>query len=166
LPPRLDPTLRLKGWSDLGQRLEEIAAQLPDPDRVFYFGSYYDVTAELAFYAPGQPAAYCADFGRRQSQYDLWPDPTGRVRKAFLQEGKGSPQTGEINHDPHADKTGWDALYVATEDRVPHQLHTMCDSMTSFRYQTTHRGRPGRTFTIVLLRNFNGQWPQAAHARF
>ncbi|MCH5277133.1 MAG: glycosyltransferase family 39 protein [Desulfovibrionaceae bacterium] len=144
LPPELNPASRLKGWADLGDKLDELTRALPNPDKVFYFGEGYDVTAELAFYAPGQPAAYSADFGRRRSQYDLWPGP-----------------------DEQGDKRiGWDAIFVSTGSGRPWKLYTMFDSVTFFSYQSTHRGKPGRLFTIALLRNFNGTWPHSSHAQY
>lgn len=152
LPAQLNPATRLKGWADLGQELGRIANTLPNPENVFYFGDNYDVTAELAFYAPGQPVAYSADFGRRRSQYDLWPDPTGRVLDKDQSEGET--------------RKGWDALYVSTRGRTPEELFTMFDEVTTIPYQSIHRGKPGRDFTIVLLRNFNGHWPHTEYARY
>ncbi|HSE95497.1 MAG TPA: glycosyltransferase family 39 protein, partial [Methylomirabilota bacterium] len=35
LPPRLDPTLRLRGWRELGARVAELRAGMPEPDRTF-----------------------------------------------------------------------------------------------------------------------------------
>lgn len=144
LPAHLNPATRLKGWADLGNKLDELAQGLSNPAKVFYFGDNYDVTAELAFYGPGQPVAYSADFGRRRSQYDLWPGP-------------------DAEGDNHI---GWDALYVSTRGRTPEELHTMFDEVTTIPYSSTHRGKPGREFTIVLLRNFNGHWPHTTHARY
>ncbi len=141
LPERLNPSVRLMGWHDLGRKLSRLQQTLPDPDRVFFFSASYDMTASLAFYAPGQPIAYCADFGRRMSQYDLWPGPQG--------------------------KTGWDAVYVGKDARpVPQQLYEMFASVESQAYRTDHHGRPGRTFTIAVLRHFNGNWPQRDFSRF
>lgn len=137
LPPQYNPTHRLKGWSDLGRRLEEIRLAMPDPEKVFFFSDAYDVTAALAFYIPGRPVVYCADFGRRLSQYDLWPGPQG--------------------------KQGWDAVYVR---RVPFKkidasLEEMfAEQGTPEAFHAKHRGRPGRSFGIMTLRDFNGYWPR------
>lgn len=135
LPEKLNPAVRLMGWHDLGNKLGEVQRSLPDPDKVFFFSSAYDVTASLAYYAPGKPYTYCVDFGRRMSQYDLWPGPQ--------------------------DKVGWDAVYVGKENPpVPPGLAAMFEESSYIRYETTHRGRKGRTFYIVTLRNFNGHWPR------
>lgn len=141
LPPQYNPATRLKGWADLGEHLDEVRRQLPDPDRVFFFSDAYDMTASLAFYAPGQPVTYCADFGRRMSQYDIWPSP--------------------------ADKVGWDAVLVRRDGPdMPRQLGAMFDSAQVTRYQSTHRGKPGRAFWVVVLRGFNGNWPSSGSGAY
>ena len=110
---------------------------MPDPEKVFFFSDAYDVTAALAFYIPGRPVVYCADFGRRLSQYDLWPGPQ--------------------------EKQGWDAVYVR---RVPFKkidasLEEMfAEQGTPEAFHAKHRGRPGRSFGIMTLRDFNGYWPR------
>jgi hypothetical protein len=147
LPSSLDPALRLRGWADMGQRLESLRRTLPNPDKVFYFAHNYDVTAELAFYGPDQPEAYCVNFGRRQSQYDIWPGPA----------------------DPASiggDKTGWDAVYVNAQGQIPEALRSMFDNVTPILYNSFHKGKRGRTFALVLLRNFNGYWPRPDYERY
>lgn len=141
LPRQYNPATRLKGWADLGEHLDEVRRQLPDPDRVFFFSDAYDMTASLAFYAPGQPVTYCADFGRRMSQYDIWPSPV--------------------------DKVGWDAVLVRRDGpNMPRQLAAMFDSLQVTRYQSTHRGKPGREFWVVVLRGFNGNWPRSGSGAY
>ncbi|WMW64969.1 glycosyltransferase family 39 protein [Nitratidesulfovibrio liaohensis] len=141
LPPQYNPATRLKGWADLGEHLGEVRRQLPDPDRVFFFSDAYDMTASLAFYAPGQPVTYCADFGRRMSQYDIWPSP--------------------------ADKVGWDAVLVRRDGPdMPRQLEDMFESVQVTHYQSTHRGKPGRPFWVVVLRGFNGHWPNSGSGAY
>lgn len=136
LPPRYNPASRLKGWGDLGVHLGEVRRTLPHPQRVFFFSDAYDMTASLAFYVPGQPVTYCADFGRRMSQYDIWPSPAGKV--------------------------GWDAVLVRrVGPGMPRQLAAMFDSVQVTRYQSTHRGKPGRVFWVAVLRGFNGNWPNS-----
>lgn len=141
LPPKYNPATRLKGWADLGEKLDELRLAQPDPQKVFYFSDAYDITAELAFYAPGKPYTYCVDFGRRMSQYDIWPAPY--------------------------DKTGWSALFVRRDgDDIPMQLRTMFDEAEILRYDSTHRGKPGRSFSIIVLRGFNGTWPRQTTGRY
>ncbi len=138
LPGVINPTMRLKGWSDLGRELGELQqSKFEDPQKVFFFADTYDMSAALAFYAPGQPASYCAYLDRRMNQYDLWPGPK--------------------------DKKGWDALYVAKKykDKLPPGLETMFDHIERIHFQSTHRGSPARKFTILLCYGFNGHWPEA-----
>lgn len=137
LPTAVDPTLRLKGWENMGAELGRLQkSAFDDPAQVFYFADTYDVTAALAFYAPDQPRAYCAYIDRRMNQYDLWPGPQ--------------------------DKKGWDALFVLKrfKDRLPAELEKMFASVDARHYQSTHGGKPARKFTIVLCRDFNGFWPE------
>ncbi len=138
LPGVVNPTVRLKGWSDLGRELSELQqSKFKDPERVFFFADTYDMSAALAFYAPGKPASYCAFLDRRLNQYDLWPGPEG--------------------------KKGWDALYVAKKfkDKLPPGLDTMFDHIERIHFQSHHRGQPARPFTILLCYGFNGTWPKA-----
>lgn len=134
--PEYDPALRLKGWDDLGGKLAELQrTRFGDPARVFFFSSAYDTTAALAFYAPGQPVAYCLNLGRRMNQYDLWAGPQ--------------------------DKLGWDAVYVERKPGrpVPPELLRMFDTVEPVYYRTRHKGRPAQEFTLHLCHGFNGYWP-------
>lgn len=69
IPSRLDPTVRLRGWRELGIEIGRI-----DEPRLFIFSNTYQITSELAYYTPGQPDTYCINLGRRMNQYDLWQD--------------------------------------------------------------------------------------------
>lgn len=90
-PHELDPTWRLKGPDKLGRAIAEKIGRMPQPRWTFLISPYYQTTALLAFYTAGHPPAYCADFGRRKTQYDLWPGP--------------------------GDKKGWDAVFVSEVDK-------------------------------------------------
>ncbi len=139
LPESINPAMRLKGWEDLGRRVGELRDSLPDPNRVFVFSDAYDVTAELAFYVPGRPVAFCADFGRRLSQYDLWTGPEGRK--------------------------GWDAIFVRRKpfDEPPEPLRAMFATLGDPEtFRSSHRGAPGRSFGIMVLRGFTGEWPRVS----
>ncbi len=154
LPVEYNPANRLKGWSDFGRELDEARRAMPNPDKVFFFSDSYDVTAELAFYLPGRPKVFCAFFGRRLSQYDLWPDPNG------LTLFDPAPAAGFA--PPLA---GYDAIFVVRKpkDGVPAELARMFASVGKPEaYQSTHEGRPGREFGFVRLRGFKGVWPRPA----
>ncbi|CAK7072951.1 MAG: hypothetical protein DELT_01973 [Desulfovibrio sp.] len=137
LPDAANPASRLKGWADMGRRVGEFRDALPNPERVFIFSDQYDVTSQLAFYVPGRPVTFCADFGRRLNQYDFWPSPE--------------------------DRKGWDAIFVRRKPFAePNKaLATMFTAIGNPEaYRSTHRGGNGREFGIVVLRDFTGQWPR------
>ena len=131
-----NPAMRLMGWTDMSQQLQKLTDEMPNPDSVFYFSDRYGVTANLAFYAPGQPQAFCADFGRRKAQYDLWETPQ--------------------------DKVGWDAIFVRHKPITGHvleNLNALFESVELMEYQTTHSNGYGPKYYIAILTNYNGEWP-------
>ena len=73
LPPRLDPTEKLRGWSEMGQEVTKAVESMPGP--TFVFSDRYMVTSQLSFYVKGKPRAYNVNFGRRMNQYDIWGGP-------------------------------------------------------------------------------------------
>jgi hypothetical protein len=161
LPDARNPVMRLKGWSDLGQKLESVRLSMPRPEKVFFFSDAYDVTAAMAFYIPGHPVVYCADFGRRRNQYDLWPDPNGGT---LLEPG------GAGSAERPAPRAGWDAVYVtrAPMRDLPGKLRDMFvetgDAPTA--YPSLHKGRPGRIFGFVAVYGFTGRWPRSGQERY
>lgn len=144
LPDHLNPTHRLKGWTDLGQQVVELEkSQFEDPEKVFVMSELYDMTAALAFYVPGQPRTYCAWIDRRMNQYDLWPGPE--------------------------DKIGWDCVYVIKKFKgePDKELQKMFKRISSpIHIQTTFRGKPARKFTIYLCYDYNGYWPRDDRLRY
>jgi undecaprenyl-diphosphatase len=73
LPDRIDPSLRLVGWNELGKEASLTYRELSAQGPAFVFSDSYQVASELAFYMEGNPVTYCANTGRRMNQYDLWP---------------------------------------------------------------------------------------------
>ena len=144
LPDKANPALRLMGFSDLGRQLGRLAvSEFDDPRRVLYMSGNYGLAATQAFHVPGQPVAYQVPGGRRLSQYDLWPVP--------------GPE-----------QTGYDAIYVRKDERrgIPKELPEMFQSVERRVCRTTHKGRPGRVFTVYLCHNFNGRWPKMSGNQF
>ncbi len=97
---RLDPLIRLEGWSGLAQEVAHVRSRMPHPKRTFVMtvGHRY-LTSGLAFYLPDQPRVYrWVENGRIQSQYEIWGAPKG--------------------------KQGWDCLIVIkrADAKVPSQL--------------------------------------------
>ncbi len=74
---KLDPFVRLRGWSELGTAVGKIAAESGYPEDIEYIISYPRQTvSELAFYMPGQPRVYMFKASKKiKSQYDLWDTP-------------------------------------------------------------------------------------------
>jgi undecaprenyl-diphosphatase len=73
LPPKKDPTSRLRGWKELGSEVTKIYGEMSEKGPVFIFSDRYQVSSELAFYVKGHPITYCISHKRRMNQYDLWP---------------------------------------------------------------------------------------------
>jgi len=71
--PRQDPTNELKGGPELRAALAKHIGIGGKDGAPFLFSDRYQMTAQLAFYGPGRPRAYCMNLGdRRRNQYDLW----------------------------------------------------------------------------------------------
>jgi hypothetical protein len=78
-PRRVDPTVKLRGWQELGARVsQELQTLRPG---ALVMAEDYQVASELAFYVDGHPKTYAIGsyFARpterkRRSQFDLWPD--------------------------------------------------------------------------------------------
>lgn len=139
IPPGLNPAHRLKGWEDLGRHMRQVAdTRFADPQRVFFMSDVYDITAELAFYVPGQPRTYCLWWdGRRMNQYDLWGGPKGRE--------------------------GWDAILVLRGDSpgVPPVVPEMFEQVAGpYRHVASFRGQPVRPFYYYLCMGYKGPWPR------
>jgi len=73
VPPKLDPSYRLRGWDALGKQVDELRDEMKEKGNVFVFSDSYQMASELAFYMKDHPTTYCVNIGRRMNQYDLWP---------------------------------------------------------------------------------------------
>ncbi len=72
LDHRVNPVKRLMGWKELGQKISEVSREMSSNGPYFIFSDRYQISSEIAFYTDGNPITYCADFGRRMNQYDIW----------------------------------------------------------------------------------------------
>jgi len=98
LPDRIDPSLRLVGWKELGKEASLTYRELSAKGPAFVFSDSYQVASELAFYMEGNPVTYCANTGRRMNQYDLWPgfeNLTGQNALFVRPKEKGLPEEVE-----------------------------------------------------------------------
>jgi len=81
LPAKIDPSVRLKGWEELGLKVSEIKKSLEKEGKVIIFSDRYQISSELAFYVEGKPRVYCIPIGRRMNQYDLWESINDELNK-------------------------------------------------------------------------------------
>ena len=130
-----NPVHRLRGWQELGQKVDEARQELGGADAAFVFGSEYGVTAELSFYVPGQRRAFCLAGGRKMNQYDFWPAPDPSAQNAvFVVKGE--------------------------KGKVAERVLELFESVDEPRVVTTAQGsRLGQTFTLFLCRGYKGVWP-------
>jgi undecaprenyl-diphosphatase len=131
LPDRLDPSLRLVGWKELGREASAVYRELSAEGPAFVFSDSYQVASELAFYMEGNPVTYCANVGRRMNQYDLWPGFEG------LQ--------------------GQNALFVRTKEKgLPDEVGEAFDYCRRQVIAVTARNRKTVKFTLFTCYDFMG----------
>jgi 4-amino-4-deoxy-L-arabinose transferase-like glycosyltransferase len=126
---------RLRGWPELGEAVGEVMRSGPRPP--FLVSDRYQIASELAFYVPGNPRVWNANFGRRMNQYDLWGDWEALAGQdgLFVTYGNGEP---------------------------PAEIRTAFQDMTRVRVvPITHRGDHLRDFSIYRGYGFRGFPPRA-----
>jgi hypothetical protein len=74
---QLDPTVKLRGWEELGRFVGNEHARLGGG--AFILCEDYQATSQMGFYVPGQPktfyaGSYFKEKTKRHSQFDVWPD--------------------------------------------------------------------------------------------
>jgi len=74
---QLDPTVKLRGWEELGAFVSEERERMGPG--TFVLCEDYQATSQMAFYVHGQPATYYMGSylwqnPKRHSQFDLWED--------------------------------------------------------------------------------------------
>jgi undecaprenyl-diphosphatase len=70
IPPRIDFATDLNGWSEVGNRLREIRAGMPDPTNTFVFSHRFQGSALAAFY--GGDDLEVTRLGPGRDQYSEW----------------------------------------------------------------------------------------------
>jgi 4-amino-4-deoxy-L-arabinose transferase-like glycosyltransferase len=77
----LDPTIRLKGWQELGREVGAVWCSLPESEKTFLLTMKRQYASELAFYVSGRPRVYTwpDQDGVISNQYDIWPGPVERL---------------------------------------------------------------------------------------
>jgi undecaprenyl-diphosphatase len=131
LPQRLDPSSRLRGWSDLGKQVHELYDETKEKGSVFISSDSYQIASELAFYVERHPVTYCMNIGRRMNQYDLW--------------------TGFQN------LVHYNGIFVTIGDaEIPPGIGAAFQSCEKRALKVSDRGRVLRKHTAFLCYNFRG----------
>ncbi len=92
----LDPTARIRGWSQLARDVDAARRELPGGTTLpLITQGHRFMTSELAFYLPDQPRVYRynPDPQHIGSQHDLWETPSVHVGKDALIIVQGAPGT-------------------------------------------------------------------------
>ncbi len=131
LPDKLDPSLRLVGWRELGREASISHRGLSALGPAFVFSDSYQVASELAFYMEGNPITYCANTGRRMNQYDLWPGFEHLI--------------------------GQNALFVRTKEKgLPGEVGNAFDRCSRQVITLTARNNKAMKFTLFTCYDFRG----------
>ncbi len=134
LPPKMDPSARLRGWRELGEEISRRSGRMERP--YFIFSDKYQVTSELAFYVKGNPVTYCVNLGRRMNQYDIWPG--------------------------FHDLKGYDAIFVMLKDNpLPKVIRDAFEGCRKDLFSVREKEWVLRTYTIFECRGFKGMEQKA-----
>lgn len=94
----LDPTARIRGWSQLAKDVDAVRRELPNGEHLpLITQSHRFMTSELAFYLHDQPRVYVynSDPTAIESQYDLWKTPATHLGEDALIIVQGDPKSIE-----------------------------------------------------------------------
>lgn len=142
LPPKLDPSSRLRGWKELGSEVSRIYDSMQNKGEVFIFSDRYQVSSELAFYVKKHPRTYCINLRRRMNQYDLWPDMNSDATK-IIQNKEG---INTIN-----------AIFVRIDNvDMPPEVAAAFEKYDKKLLQVYDRGHLLREYSIFICYNFKG----------
>ncbi len=131
LPPKIDPTARIRGWKELGTEVSVLSEELSKKGPFFIFSDRYQISSELAFYVKGQPVTYNVNLGRRMNQYNLWPGIENLI--------------------------GFNAIFVRTHDSdVPAVFKAAFDGCEKKLLNVYTKDLLLRTYSIFTCYNFKG----------
>jgi undecaprenyl-diphosphatase len=140
LPVKMDPTSRLKGWKELGIKVEGVYNNMISVESrdVFIFSDKYQVSSELAFYMPSKPITYCVNLGRRMNQYDIWGGIEERNDLLVL-----------------------NAIFVRIDnENLPEELKNAFDSYETEKFEVRKKDRILRKYFIFKCYGFKGLLPR------
>lgn len=146
LPPSV-PERKLAGFDELAAEVEAELARAP----AFVLTGSYELAAALAWQQRHRPRPFCANFGRRFHQYDLWGGPGEAER------GRDAVFVLELARD--------DALADDWRARLPPGLIADFAGHDHPRLVRVARGgRVWRQFLVVRLVAFDGRLDSARAA--
>lgn len=94
--PGLDPTARIRGWSQLAVDIDAVRRELPGGSEMPLISqSHRFLASELAFFLSDHPRVFIfsSDPKSIKSQYDLWEMPTAHLGRDALIVVQGDPQS-------------------------------------------------------------------------
>jgi membrane-associated phospholipid phosphatase len=143
LPPKLDPSSRLRGWHQLSGAVDPAYRLLSGFGPVFVFSDSYQISSELAFYVHGHPKAYCINLGRRMDQYDLWPGMNEDAERIRREDGAAAQPVNGI--------------FVALGDiEMPLAVAEAFGAFEKRIVKVYDRGYELRTYSVFVCYNFKG----------
>ena len=137
---QLDPTVKLRGWEELGAFVSQQRASLGSDEQTFIVCEDYQAAAQMAFYVEGNPkthymGSYLWAAPKRHSQYDLWADRSLDPEKSPHLVGDNAVYVGWFKSDL------WDAFEYVEELPL---------------LDITRRGAKIRSFRVFRCYNFRG----------
>jgi undecaprenyl-diphosphatase len=115
------------GWDVLGQKVFELASEMPKDNMTFIYGLSYQDASQLAFYTPGQPFTVAINRWNRPNVYDYWwkdTDLFGQNGVGVIRDGGSRARLLEVFERvdtpiplPIFRKTPWDREH-SKENRV------------------------------------------------
>lgn len=115
----MPPFNRVTGWTELGEKVSTVKAEMEKTGPVFVMSDTYQITSELAFYTKGNPVTFNADAGgRRMNQYDLWPSFGDRVGQNAVYV-KGGDADAEAVVASAFERCGREVFIISYGDNLP-----------------------------------------------
>ncbi|MFO0753645.1 MAG: glycosyltransferase family 39 protein [Thermodesulfovibrionales bacterium] len=142
MPPKKDPSSRLRGWRALGKEVTRMHTDLSRKGPVLLFSDSYQVASELAFYVEGHPRTFALNLGRRMNQYDLWPDMNAEARTIRRRAGTSS-----------ADMMNGIFVTIGRKE-LPREVAGAFDSCEMKTVAVTEREYLLREYTLFVCYNF------------
>jgi membrane-associated phospholipid phosphatase len=144
LPPKLDPSARLRGWHQLRDEIGPLYRVLSTQGSVLLFSDRYQISSELAFYIEGHPKTYCINLGRRMDQYDLWP--------GMNEEAEQIRRSGSV-----AAAKPINGIFVTWGDSdLPPPVAKTFDRFEKKVIKVYDKGTELRVYTVIICYNFKG----------